>query len=299
MSGAWPKLAALWRMARPLMLLSIFLVYATGALAALAHGCAFSLPAFAWGWAALLAASLSIHYINEYADYETDRLTQRTQFSGGSGALPAGLVPRAFALHAARAAAALSGGLALIGWLSGAIAPVALAVLALGLFGGWMYSAPPLKLAWRGWGELDNALLGGLLLPLAGYAAQAGAISLGAAAAFIPFTLLVFVNLLATTWADRTADAAAGKFTLATTVKPRRLRLLYLAALIGACVALAVQIPALPTSVTSFVTPALPLMAWGWLSYTRRDAPNPSVYLMVAFLAGQLIGWGVAALGSA
>ncbi len=42
--------------------------------------------------------------------------------------------------------------------------------LALGTFLGWMYSLPPLALAWKGWRELDNAVMAGIALPLFGFA---------------------------------------------------------------------------------------------------------------------------------
>jgi len=73
-----------------------------------------------------------------------------------------------------------------------------------------------LKLAWNGWGALDNALVGGILLPLYGYGVGTGAMDGWVAGACLPFTGLTLVNLLATTWANRTADATVGNFALAT-----------------------------------------------------------------------------------
>ncbi|MDX2162926.1 MAG: prenyltransferase [bacterium] len=287
---------ALWRMARPLQLLSIFLVYTVGCLAACAAGAAFNAGAFAWGWAALVVLSVSIHYINEAADYETDALTVRTPFSGGSGVLPGGAITRSAAYQAAYIALGIGVGIALLGGLAGAIPPSALLILGIGTFGGWMYSAPPLKLAWRGWGELDNALLGGLLLPLCGFA-MVTTVTVEAVCAFIPFTLLVFTNLLATTWSDRAADAQVGKYTLATFVPAGWLRRLYVVVLIAACVWFAACVGgAIPVSLAWMILPALPLMAWGAARYTRTESPHASVTLMVVFLVAQLVGWGAAAL---
>ena len=78
----------LFKMARPNQLLVIILVYIYGSLVARAHGISFDLVAFLFGLAVVLPVSASIHYANEYADHETDSLTTRTPFSGGSGALP-------------------------------------------------------------------------------------------------------------------------------------------------------------------------------------------------------------------
>jgi 1,4-dihydroxy-2-naphthoate octaprenyltransferase len=49
----------------------------------------------------MIVVSISVHYANEYADHKTDALTERTKFSGGSGILPRGLVPRDLAFRAA------------------------------------------------------------------------------------------------------------------------------------------------------------------------------------------------------
>ena len=61
---------------------------------AVAQGFLFAWPSFLLAVSAGVLISISIHYVNEYADVETDRITQRTAFSGGSGALPeSGLPP--------------------------------------------------------------------------------------------------------------------------------------------------------------------------------------------------------------
>ena len=116
-------LQALWGMARPLIMGSVVLVYMDGLLIARAHGHLLSVDRIAWGLAALLLVSLSIHYTNEYADYETDARTTPTRYSGGSGVLPCGEVPRILVLQAAWVSlllgmAVMGGG---IGVLSGAL----------------------------------------------------------------------------------------------------------------------------------------------------------------------------------
>ncbi|PJF25064.1 MAG: 1,4-dihydroxy-2-naphthoate octaprenyltransferase, partial [Phototrophicales bacterium] len=122
-------IAAYWRMARPLMLLSIFLVYMLGNLVALANEGAFNSLSFIWGFAALLPLSMSVHYINEYADYETDALTSRTAFSGGSGVLPEGTITRSAALRAAWIAAGAGALIAFAGVIAGAISLTAALLL--------------------------------------------------------------------------------------------------------------------------------------------------------------------------
>lgn len=74
-------------MSRPAQLLLIALVYALGVAIAFAEGVALDVTELVVGLVALLPVAASVHYVNEYADYWSDRLTSRTPFSGGSGAL--------------------------------------------------------------------------------------------------------------------------------------------------------------------------------------------------------------------
>mgnify|MGYP005841539151 CR=1 FL=1 len=288
---------ALWGMARPLIMLSVILVYLAGALVAWGRGHPLRGAALAWGLAAGVLVVASIHYANEYADHETDALTTPTPFSGGSGVLPRGLVPRRVALWAAWAALALGLAVALAGLARGVLSPAALLALFLGAFGGWMYSLPPLALAWRGWGEADNAALGGIVLPLYGYAVQAGRVDWEVIVGCLPFALLVFANLLATTWPDRRADGRVGKRTLAARWPVSRLRLLYALAVAASFVLLpGLAGRTLPGPVALSGLLALPLALWGAWRYTRIESPHPTVYAMVGLLLAQMGGWALVVL---
>ncbi len=282
----------LWGMARPLIMTSVILVFIVGNLIARANGYALRGEAFAWGLVTLLLVALSIHYTNEFADYETDALTQRTPFSGGSGVLPSGLVPRSWAIRAAWITLVVGGAVAILGYMSRVFNEAVLLILVAGALGGWMYSLPPLALAWRGLGEFDNAVLGGILLPLYGYCVQSGRIDWEVVVGCVPFALLVFVNLLATTWADRHADAQAGKYTLATLLPATRLRWLYILAVL-LCFSLLPLLAdrILPREVAYSGLLIIPLVLWGAGTYTRINSPHPTVFAMVALLLLQLAAW--------
>jgi 1,4-dihydroxy-2-naphthoate octaprenyltransferase len=286
------KLSAVFRMARPPQVLLVAAVYVFGAIIAVATGIPHDTKTFMYGLLTIIPISMSIHYANEYADFETDALTVRTLFSGGSGALSDTGVPRRMALISAWVSLTIGAGIALGGIAKGHVSSVALLVLGFGAFFGWMYSLPPLSLAWQGLGELDNALLGGVLLPLYGYVTQSGRVDIGVIAACLPFAALAFVNLLATTWVDREADYIVGKLTLATRWKPQHLRRLYAIVSIGAFTLLLLFNGwLLPPIVvwTSFLV--LPLVVWGALSYTRHRNPFPTVAAMVAMLIVQATAW--------
>ena len=109
-------LLTLFRSSRPAQLLVVTMVYALGIVIALAKGIPYDLTAVLWGFAALIPISTSIHYINEYADYETDGLTKQTPFSGGSGALHQAGLPRRLVLHAAWSALIIGAVITLSGY---------------------------------------------------------------------------------------------------------------------------------------------------------------------------------------
>ncbi len=280
-------------MARPAQLLLIVGVYGFGA--TVAHGTYGTIDrgTLGAGLVPLLFAAASVHYANEYADYETDALTDRTPFSGGSGALQATGLTRRLAAQAT--AGAFAGAVLAVVAFGPQLSPTAIGLLVVILVFGWQYSLPPLALAWNGWGELDNALLGGLVLPVYGYVVAAGTISTTAIAASLPFALVVFLNLLDTTWPDRDADAAVGKNTLATRWPPGRLRRLYAGVavlVVVSSVVLGATVLPPPTAVTALA--AAPFLAWGLLRYTRRRSPLPTVTGMVVVLVTQTLGWLVA-----
>lgn len=278
-------------MSRPSHLFLITVVYFFGAI--IAHAGGFTLERVSWlhGWLALIPISTSIHYANEYADYLTDALTVRTPFSGGSGALSKTGLSRNLALYAAWISLLIGSGLGIYALFNGSLPLVSLGLLAVGALFGWMYSLNPLALAWRGWGELDNAALGGIVLPLYGYSVQTGHVDVISLVAVLPFGAIVFINLLATTWPDRKADGAVGKFTLATRWSPQHLRLLYWAVATSTFILIPMLDEYLPPVVVSSCFIIIPIVIWGALAYTRKRSPLPTVAAMVLMLFVHLIAW--------
>lgn len=137
-----------------------------------------------------------------------------TQFSGGSRVIQYGLVSfrqmatLAFTFYAAAA---------VIGLVLLAIQP-SIELLLIGVVGfivGLGYTAPPLKLVYRGLGEIAVALGFGPLMLLGAYVVQTGgALSWDAFIASLPVALLVALILYVNEIPDRRGDAHAGKRTL-------------------------------------------------------------------------------------
>nr|WP_272904900.1 prenyltransferase [Halobacterium sp. TGN-42-S1] len=246
--------------------------------------------AHAAGLAAMALVAASVHYANEYADAETDRLTERTPFSGGSGALVQTGVSRQVVLAAG--VVALAGAVGVVTATAGVALPwLSVWLLAAVAVLGWQYSVGPLAFAWRGLGELVNALLGGLLLPLYAVSVATGRVTLAAVAACLPFAVVVFLNLLDTTWPDRRADAAVGKRTLATRWSTGRLRGTYWSGVVAFAATTVALADALPSAVWVATAAVLPALAFAGGRYTTDRSPAPTVVAMVALAVAQTAAW--------
>lgn len=291
------RLFSWWKMSRPSQLALILGVYALGVALGTARGGVFDPARTLHGALALLPLAASVHYVNEYADAETDALTERTRFSGGSGALVGTDLPVETALRAAVTALVVGVTTTWYAVAVGAVTGAAVGLLVVVVVLGWVYSVGP-RLVARGLGELTNAFLGGLVLPLYGVALARGPLDAVAVLAVLPFTVYVFANLLATQWPDRRADERTGKRTLPTRWSPARLRRAHW----------------LTTVVTFGLFGLLPfvgvlprLVGWSCLllapagvvasrRYTRVRSPFPSVATMVGLALLQLVAWAVLVL---
>jgi 1,4-dihydroxy-2-naphthoate octaprenyltransferase len=200
------------RLSRPKFLVGGFAGFALGAAVAAYEGTPVTLARYAAGQAMVTAFHLMVHFANDFFDHAGDRHGEPTAFSGGSGVLVSGALAPSVALWAALACAAV-GFLGVAGFvLSGQ--PVAAGIgAAIGLL-AWSYSAPPLRLATRGWGEADAALVVAVLVPLTGYATFTGTLDARALAATLAPACAMFAMMLAVEWPDRLADAASGKCNL-------------------------------------------------------------------------------------
>ena len=137
-----------------------------------------------------------------------------TRYSGGSRVIQYGLV--SFRRMAASAAvfylAAAAIGLVLLA-MRGSFALLAIGVV--GIIVSIAYTAPPLKLVYRGLGEIAVAVGFGPLMLLGAYVVQTGgALSWEPVVASIPIALLVALILYVNEIPDRRGDAHAGKLTL-------------------------------------------------------------------------------------
>ena len=143
-----------------------------------------------------------------------------TKFSGGSRVIQYGLVclRRMSLLSAAFYAVGLLLGLVLLA-TRGSLALLVIGVLGVAI--SVFYTAPPLRLVYRGLGEIAVALGFGPLMLLGAYVVQTrGEISASAVVASLPVAIFVALILYVNEIPDRRADAVAGKRTLPTRLAP-------------------------------------------------------------------------------
>jgi 1,4-dihydroxy-2-naphthoate polyprenyltransferase len=216
--------AGIWRLADPKVTLASVASMFLGACAAAHDG------PMAWGWLALTV--LGVFFIEvaknasgEVFDFDSGAdlgvaPEDRSPFSGGKRVLVDGLLTR-------RQTVALAG----VGYLLGSALGLVIAlgreprVLWLGVAGvacAWFYQAPPLKLSYRGLGEVAVAVSYGPLLTCGTYLVQCGTVTSEVVLLSMPLGMAIAAFLWVNEFPDCRADHAANKRTLVVRLGRRR-----------------------------------------------------------------------------
>lgn len=284
------------KLSRPVILQGGILAYLLGAAMGYAANGFFDAKLAGIGLLITVVANLVAHYTDEYADVDTDSITQRTLFSGGSGVLPSGIVPPVWSLRMAWVLVGVTTLSTAWSIASGVLTWHVAWIVGLGLLAGWFYSMPPLALERRGLGELDNAVLGALLMPLMGYVVQTGTPTLTALLDLTPIFPIVMVGLLGVHWADREADAIVGKRSLVVILGAHSRTLHLVMALMTYVLAIALAaVSILPVPVAIAILSTLPISVWAVVTFTRSRSPLPSGLAMMMTIGIAAIGWIIAA----
>ena len=209
-----------------------FVAYSMGTAAAFRQSGGFSPRVFWLGYALVFAIELATIFTNEYFDYETDRLnTNSSPFTGGTRVLVEGRLGFPDVRSGILALLVLVVVLAyLVSRAAVGVPPLTVFIyVAVGLFFGLGYTAPPLKFCYRGAGELVVGATHSFYVVVAGYLFQTGKWAApfpwgltsvrwaapGRAARFTGRTLLVLV------WRARAAASATGYLALPGSLAPR------------------------------------------------------------------------------
>jgi putative NADPH-quinone reductase/1,4-dihydroxy-2-naphthoate octaprenyltransferase len=194
-----------------------WIAYTVGALAA-SGGAALAMTPYLLGYASLFLVEAATVFLNEWFDFDSDRRNLNGgPFTGGSRVLVDGRLARA-AMKRGIVLSILGAITALVALLvaaaAAAPAPIAATNILFALL-ALSYTAPPLKLSHRGYGEIVVAFTHSAGAILAGYVVQ-GAPWTDALPWLLalPLGLSVLPSILLAGCPDKEADQATGKRTL-------------------------------------------------------------------------------------
>ena len=207
------KIRLILRLARLHFLVLGFLLYLLGYLIALVYGAQPDIARFLFGYLVFSLAHLSVSFSNDYFDRFADRNSERTIFSGGSKVLVE--YPELERLSLKIAVSLL--GLSIFGivFLTFAFdySPLLLVFGSIGGLTGWFYTAPPLKFAYRGLGELATMLAVGFLMPGMGYFISSGFLALPFLPWVFPLSCYGIFFIITVELLDLESDKTANKVT--------------------------------------------------------------------------------------
>jgi len=281
--------------------------FLAGSIVPVIIGAALALTAesFSIGRLLLCAAGIAglhsgANLINDYFDNRgSDPVNVRiTPFSGGSRAIQDGGVAPAAVLAMALFFFAVGLGVGI--WLVWLGRPLVIPIGLLGLGAGWAYSAPPLQLMSRGWGEMVIFFAFGPLVTLGTYYVMSGSLNWQAFAVGAPQGFFIAAVIWINQFPDYEADRKAKKKNLVVRMGPAVSRYIYCAImLIGfGCVVFLVQGMGLsPMILISFIAFPLAFKAMRilWHEYLSHTGIVPAQALTIQTLIahGLLVSIGI------
>ena len=203
------------RMMRPLFLLGGVLLYTLGLGIAKYLGTILDWETALVGLLWAITLQLSTHFFNEYYDAPADQQNpNRTPFTGGSGAVGPGKLPRQTALASGLTTLAMLASLTVLLMVRVQPSPVAYLIMLLAFIGAIFYSVPPLRLETSGYGELTTSIMVGFLLPGFAFSLQTGELHRLIVMVGFPLVALHMAMLIAFEMPDYGNDVKYEKRTL-------------------------------------------------------------------------------------
>lgn len=191
-----------------------FLLYFFGFLLAIVSGTNFSFDLFIYGYAIMLPAHLSISYSNNYFDTKVDRYNKTQSISGGTKILIKNPELKNTCKNIAIGLLLTSIILAIAFVIIYSFTFTFLLFVIFGNLLGWFYTAPPLKLAYRGFGEIANMINMGILMPGIGYWIIKGGFDLFFCIFIFALLIYGFIFIIIVEIPDMEGDKKGKKFTL-------------------------------------------------------------------------------------
>jgi len=181
-----------------------------GSLFALILGYEFNIFIFLIGFLIIFLMYASASYINDYYDFEADKHNRQFGFSGGSGVLQQYPKLKQTTRYLAFIFILVSMILTIILAIISFIPFWSIFFIGIGSFFSWFYSAPPIRLSYRGIGEFPH-FIAGLMNTAWGYLILTGTIDLKLIIFAIPLSLHLLNVILLFEIPDREADIHGGK----------------------------------------------------------------------------------------
>ena len=211
-----PKLITLFLAARPKFLTASAAPVLVGSALGFAIAGTFNWPLFLLALFATMALHSGANIANDYFDHISgnDWANKNiTPFSGGRQFIQQNILSPRTTLAASIFCLAFGASLGLvILYLTRSWFILILGLI--GLLGGFFYTAPPVKLGYRGIGEIAIAFLFGILPVYGSYYLQTGAIDIIPLPAACVVGILIFLIILINEFPDLPADAAVNKKTI-------------------------------------------------------------------------------------
>ncbi|WP_414470324.1 prenyltransferase [Methanobacterium sp. ACI-7] len=272
-----------------------FLYFCFGALFAVLLGAEFNLFKFIFGYGIFFLAHLSMQFSNEYFDIECDKHGTPTPFSGGSGVLVENPSLREFSLRFSvilMVASIISAAFFMAFY---SYSPLFLLFVIFGNLLAWFYAAPPLKLSYRGLGEIAT-ILTGLIFPGMGYLALNGTLDIPFfifAGAIILYQTL-FIN--AVQIPDMEVDKMGGKRTII--VKKGRIFGFKLIGISGALATIYLSLIAITniySSINFFIVSLISFvpLTFALLAYLNRTENKDDAMILVNRALSSLFAFGI------
>ena len=251
------------------------------------------------------AAHLGVNLSNDFFDFRfgADKPeTSERAYSGGGGSLTRDNVAPATVKRWFWAcfAVALAFGIAILSLMpTGKL--LVIAIMLLGFFGGYFYTAPPFRFAYRGLGELDIFLFLGPAPVLGTFAVQTGTLTWPAFVCSMPVAGLIAALLWINEYTDFETDKLAGKRNLVVRLGRKNARWGF-AALVAFIFGAVVYASARRDASALFLV-ALAMVPLAWRSVKRTfeayDDPQKIALAQADFLKVHLFAGLLCALGVA
>ncbi|MDQ7826819.1 MAG: prenyltransferase [Candidatus Eremiobacteraeota bacterium] len=227
---------------------------------------AFNWPVILWGTLAVILIMAATYLAGEYYDYDVDTLSgkmEKNRFSGGSGVLQKGIMPRHYPLVASIVSLGAAAAIGIVIQLVYRTGPLTIPMGAFGIVCGYFYSTRPIRWSARGVGEILIGICYGWLTVATSYYLQTGIITPFVTLVSFPIGFTIFNVILINEFPDYPADMEDGKKTLVVRFGKEKSAVFYMLASLGAWI--------------SYI-----LIAVAWPSFTALYAGLPFLLLSVA-----------------